>query len=95
MKTLQELPNGLNHQPFPVPFARTERHTQEHCMSATATVPFPTPVSVPVQLTIVLRPAHPASIIDPASSRDPQVPAPTGLRGWPEGEPTWEDAEWQ
>ena len=60
-------------------------------MSATATVPSAPPL--PVRLTIVFMPAPPASAIDPAPAGDPRVLA--GLPGWPEGEPTWEDAEWR
>ena len=45
--------------------------------------------------TIVLTPAAPAPAIGPAPAGAPRVPAPTGLPGWPEGEPTWEDAEWR
>ncbi len=79
----------------PVPIARTEHHTEEHHMSATVTVPSPTLVPTPPRLTILLMPASPGSAIDPALAGDPRALVPAGPAGWPEGEPTWEDAEWQ
>ena len=59
-------------------------------MSATATVLPPTPL--PVQITLVLLPAAGNAELLPAAST-PTIPP--GLLGWPEGEPTWEDAAWQ
>ncbi len=91
----EDIDHGAARSVAPVPSARTERHTREHHMSATATVPSPTLVPTPLRLTIVLVPARPASAIDPASAGVTRAPAPAGPAGWPEGEPTWEDAEWQ
>ena len=58
-----------------------------------ATVPIPTelvpPGAPPLRLTLVLLPeggARPDAAAPPAA---------VGSPGWPEGEPTWEDAAWQ
>ena len=53
-------------------------------MSATTTV-LP-PIPLPAEVTFVLVPA-------PAAAPSPTIG--TAPLGWPEGEPTWEDAEWQ
>ncbi len=61
-----------------------------------ATVPIPTelvpPGAPPVRVTLVLLPAGPAAGTPSAPLPPPAAPAPGG---WPEGEPTWEDAAWQ
>ncbi len=61
-----------------------------------ATVPLPTaaipPGAPPLRLTLVLLPE--AGGVRP----HPVAPAPAAAAaspGWPEGEPTWEDAAWQ
>ena len=58
-------------------------------MSTATASPTPTPLRV----TLVLVPAPPAVHARPGEP--PSAEVALGLPGWPEGEPTWEDAEWR
>ena len=59
-----------------------------------ATLPIPTelvpPGASPLRLTLVLLPEAGGVRPDPAAPG-----AAAAAPGWPEGEPTWEDAAWQ
>jgi len=57
----------------------------------TVTTTLPAPTAGPLQVTLVFLPA-------PVDRADPGAPKETlaaVLPGWPEGEPTWQDAEWR
>lgn len=59
-------------------------------METTTTVP----AREPIRMTIMILPPSPPSV-GPAPVADVTMTAPNGWSNWPEGEPTWEDAEWQ
>ena len=62
----------------------------------TATASIPTalipPGSPPLRVTLVFLPAAPDDGLRPDF---PSSATAAGPLGWPEGEPTWEDAAWQ
>lgn len=56
----------------------------------TTTTAVPIPTATPLRVTVLIRPT-PVDRSDGGAPRE--IPA-GGPPGWPEGEPTWEDAAW-